>query len=71
MIFAAPIVGKILASCAASQAAAAVLPGDSATSATPAVDGRGGVNAAAFAQTLDNVAQAPAPKPPHTDIVTL
>lgn len=70
MIFAAPIVGRILASCAASQAAASVLPGDGATSAIPAIDGRGGVNAAAFAQTLDNV-QAPAPKPPHADIVTL
>jgi hypothetical protein len=71
MIFAAPVVGRILAACAASQATAAVLPNDGATSQTSAIEGRGGVNAAAFAQTLDNVEQAPAPKPPHADIVTL
>ena len=60
MIFAAPIVGRILAACATSQASAAVSPTDGATSATPAIDGRGGVNAAAFTQTLDNVEQTAA-----------
>jgi hypothetical protein len=29
------------------------------------------VNSAAFTQALDNVEQAAAPKPPHTDVVTL
>jgi hypothetical protein len=71
MIFAAPVVGRILAACATSQASPAVLPSDDATSATPAIDGRSGVNTAAFTQTLDNVEQAVAPKPPHADIVTL
>jgi hypothetical protein len=71
MIFAAPIVGRVLAACAASQASTAVLPTDGAPSGTPAIDGRGGVNSAAFTQALDNVEQAAAPKPPHTDVVTL
>ena len=71
MIFAAPVVGRILASCAASHLSAAIAPAAGATSATPAVDGRGGVSAAAFTQALDDVEQAPAPKPPRANIMSL
>jgi len=71
MIFAAPIVGRVLAACAASQASTAVLPGDGASIGTPAIEGRGGLNSAAFTQALDGVQQTAAPKPPHTDVVTL
>jgi hypothetical protein len=71
MIFAAPVVGRILAACATSHASAAILTGDGAAGATSSIDGRGAVNAAAFTQALDNVEQPPAPKPPHTDVVTL
>ncbi len=70
MNFAAPVVGRVLAACAAPRASAAVLPGDSAASAISGVEGRGAANAAAFAQALDNVAPPTAPKPPHTDVVT-
>jgi hypothetical protein len=68
MIFAAPIVGRVLAACAASQARASASSADSVTAAIPQIGGGEAANTAVFAQTLDNVEQAAAPKPPHAAI---
>ncbi len=71
MIFAAPVVGRILAACAASEASASVAPTDHATSATLPIGGNGAVNATEFAQTLNRVEQTAASKAPHATIATL
>ena len=71
MIFAAPVVGRILAACAASQASAIASPADSPTTANLQIAGGEAVNTAAFAQTLNHVEQAAASKPPHATIATV
>jgi hypothetical protein len=71
VIFAAPVVGRILAACAASQASASVSPTDNATTANLQIGGGETVNAAAFGQTLNNVEKAAASQPPHAVIPTI
>ena len=51
MIFAAPIVGRVLAACAAPHAAAAVLPSVGETNETAAVEGRGALRDKTFVLT--------------------
>ena len=70
MIFAVPVVGRILAACAASEASASALPTDGATSANLQTGGSDAVNTAAFAQTLNNIEHAAASKAPLAAIAT-
>ena len=68
MIFALPIVGKILAGFAASEAGAAASPAQRVGQASLQGGLSGAVNPADFAQTLDNLDKSAAAKAAHGSI---
>lgn len=71
MIFAVPVLGRILAACAASEASASASPTGNTTSANLQTGGGDAVNTAAFTQTLNNIEHAAASKAPLATIATL
>jgi hypothetical protein len=70
MIFAVPVVGRILAACAASEASTSASPTENTTRPNLQTSGADAVNPAAFTQTLNKLEHAAASKAPLATIAT-